>query len=118
MPLGLGMYSPAPRGQISGNTLLLYVEVSHFETRRLQDNYEVHLSTDARFFYDDGERISSKKDIGTHRFVSKTKQDVTFMVIELRTQGLPAQPYRVEITVRDHVSGKSASARVPFTVLP
>lgn len=116
-PEGLGMYRPVPGATVRGGTLLLYAEVRNFGSRATAEGEEVDLGIDAGFYYEDGEHIATTRGIGDHRFVARTHHDVTFVVVELNLQGMPAQPYLVELTLTDRVSGKQGSARTRFVVV-
>lgn len=116
IPEGLGMYRPAPGAVVPGGFLRLYGEVRNFVPRQIDGGYEVQLVTDAYFYYEDGEFIAGSQGIGEHRFSATTRHDVTFMVVELHTTGLPPQPYYVELVVTDKVSGKQARAHTRFVV--
>lgn len=115
-PTGLGMFQPAPGGRVEGGTLRLYAEVRNFGLRQAAGSFQVDLAIDAAFFYEDGERIALKQDIGRHSFTAATAHEVTFVAVELKTRGLPAQAYQVELGVRDLVSGKRGAARAPFVI--
>lgn len=116
IPEDLGRYRPLPGAAVKGETLRLYLEVRNFGVRESAGSYEIALSTDAYFYYEDGEFFAGKKNIGEHRFSATTRHDVTFMVVELQLRGLPPQPYQIELVVTDSISGKVGKVRVPFAI--
>ena len=118
-PRGQGDFLPAPDGAVQGDTLLLYARVRGFGTSQKvgdPDLKVIDIRTDASFFYEDGQLIATKKDIGVHHLEVREVPLETFMVLELKIKGLPAQPYLVELKASDLNSGKSAKARTRFVV--
>lgn len=115
-PENLGMYKPAPGSMVFGHSLLLYAEVDNHGFRKRAEGYEIDLWTDVFLLYEDGERIGGKEHFGEHRMVSRTPHRTTFLLLEVNTSQLPAQPYLIEVVVHDAVSGKTGSLKVPFRV--
>ena len=116
-PRGLGMFTASPQANVHDGKLQLYVEVRNFVSSLKNGEYKVDLSTDAAFYYADGSFIARKNNIGRHSFVSSTRHDVTFMVIDLNLRGMPAQAYQVEVIVHDNNSAKTQKLRCDFNIL-
>lgn len=115
---GLGLYTPAQRGQVRGRLLRLYVEAEHIGHRLLPsdeggERAEVELEVAGTFFVD-GQNIG-ERSLGTHRFVTRTPIALTSFGVEA-TLGdkAPAGVYEVLLRVRDVVTGQVASHRARF----
>ncbi|MFZ9888109.1 MAG: hypothetical protein ACO3JL_11455 [Myxococcota bacterium] len=112
-PTGLGVYEVLPGDVVRGREAYLYVEVEGFHRRpRADGSSEVSLTVTGDFFLDDGSPLGSRA-LGTHTYVTHTPHALTFFSPQLQlSERAPAGVYRVDVRVRDDVSGKTTSARV------
>jgi len=112
---GLGIYDPLPDARVPGRHLQLYVEVANFShAERGEGRSEVALEVNGAFFFEDGTALG-EKSLGTHRFTSRTATGVTSFGLDVRLgEKSPAGTYRIDLKVKDLLSGKEGSSTVTF----
>lgn len=115
-PRGLGIYSVPFDDVVRTEEIFLYAQVRNHALREAHGFYEVHLSTDLAIVDAEGREIGRDENLGESRFNARAPHRDTFVVIALRTKGLPKGPYTARMTLRDRIGGKSATADVVFRI--
>ena len=116
-PEGLGRYVPAPRGEVKGHQLNLYVEVANFGHKSVgPEAWNVSLKVTGYLRYADGEK-KARQDLGRHQYTTRTRSGVTYLVLSLAlSEKTPKADYVMELEVRDEIAGKTGRGSVKFVV--
>jgi hypothetical protein len=115
-PEGLGMYHPLVLGEVKGEELWLYAQVRNHGMRQVAGFWELHLVSDLVIFDGQGKEIARDVGFGESRFNARAEQRDTFVVIALRTKGLPKGDYRARLILHDRIGQKDAQADVAFHI--
>jgi hypothetical protein len=115
-PQGLGMFVPAHGGLIRGGELFLYAEVRNHVLRQTAAGFELHLVSDLVLLNRAGEEVARDPAFAASRFTATTPHRVTFVVVALRTRGLPSGHFTARLLIHDQVGNKSGTVDIPFKV--
>lgn len=117
-PIAYGEYVPrTTRVYSAGELVQLYLEPANFHLRRDGERHEIHLAVDAVLLDSRGNVVSDLPDVVVlNRLALRPLRDV-FIALPLWVHGLGTGNYVWQITVRDEVSGQSATTEAPFVIL-
>lgn len=119
---GLGVWEPVPGGVVPGRTLHLTLEVDGVTPKPERDGRFRHeLDVTARFVVvgDRGEEVLGDKPLGRHSVVSRRALPLQVVGAEMALgDKAPPGDYAADVTVVDVASGRTATRRVVFRVLP
>lgn len=112
-----GEYIPrASRVYRPGDWVHIYLEPENFHTRREAGRYEIHLTVDATLVDRSGNVVSHMPGVVVwNRITHRPVQDVALSV-PLWLGDVESGNYTWRLTVRDMVSGESATAEVPIVI--
>ena len=113
---GLGLYSPAFKGEVRGDELYLYAQVRNHGVREVHGFFELHLVSDIVILDGKGKEIARDEGFGESRFSSRVPHRDTFVMIALRVKGLSAGNYRIRLKLHDKVGKKESQRDVPFMI--
>ncbi len=115
-PQGYGMYVPAHGGVIRHGELFLYAEVQNHGNRQTAAGFELHLVSDLIVLDGAGQEIARDPAFAASRFTAATPHRDTFVVVALRTRGLPPGKYRARLQIHDRIGKKRGEVEIPFQI--
>ena len=115
-PQGLGMYTPLYKGVVRSPEILIYAQVRNHGLRSVHGFYELHLVSDLVVLDAAGKELGRDEALGESRYTARAMHRDTFVLIAVRTQGLPAGKYRIRLILHDRISKKRAQAETPFVI--
>jgi len=115
-PQGFGMYVPAHGGVIRHGELFLYAEVRNHGMRQTAAGFELHLVSDLVLLEASGKELARDEAFAASRFTASTPHRDTFVVIALKTRGLPAGKYKARVVIHDRVGGSHGQVEIPFKI--
>lgn len=116
-PQGMGRFEPAEeRGFKAGEDAYLYMEAHNCKAEKKAGPYEMYLLMDMDIYYEDGTLVYSEKDVKSFSPKSSLQFWKTYLWVMVETRYLQAGEYKVELTVHDKISEKSAFALKKFRV--
>ena len=110
-PDGLGLYSAPYGGKIGGAEVYLYAQVRNHTLRQVAGRHQLHLVSDLVVLDAQGKELARDEALGESRFAARTAHRDTFVVIALRTRGLPVGRYQLKLILHDVLGGKEASGQ-------
>ncbi|MBJ80157.1 MAG: hypothetical protein CMH60_02450 [Myxococcales bacterium] len=113
-PAGLGMYKELPGGLVKEAEIYLYAEVENHRIREKGGNYEIHLVSDLFVLDAQGNELARDEAFGESRFSAKTRHEKTFVLIALKSAGLPTGNYTMRLLVHDKIGNKSSQIDIPL----
>jgi hypothetical protein len=115
-PAGLGMYEPVPGGIVKQDELFLYAQVRNHVLRQSTRGFELHLVSDLIVIDAKGEELARDQAFAESRYTARVPHRDTFVVIALRSRGLPSGHYRMRVVVTDRIGGSSGQVDIPLQI--
>jgi hypothetical protein len=115
---GFGVYEPSASSKfVPGQTVMLYAEVENFTSSASEGGFTTSLGTSFKVL-DEGDRLVDGKQFPDVQDSCRNRRRDFHMQYEL---ALPTRiypgPYKIELTITDHHSGKIGQATLPFEIV-
>ena len=115
---GFGVYEPSAGAKFApGEKVMLYAEVENFTSNASEKGYATSLGTSFKVL-DEGDRLVDGKQFPDVQDTCRNRRRDFHMQYEL---ALPVRiypgPYKIELTITDHHSGKIGQATLPFEIV-
>ena len=115
---GFGVYQPSEGAKFTpGQKVMLYAEVENFTSNASEAGYATSLGTSFKVL-DEGDRLVDGKQFPDVQDSCRNRRRDFHMQYEL---ALPERiypgPYKIELTITDHNSGKIGQATLPFEII-
>lgn len=115
---GFGVYQPSEGAKFTpGQKVMLYAEVENFTSNASAAGYATSLGTSFKVL-DEGDRLVDGKQFPDVQDSCRNRRRDFHMQYEL---ALPERiypgPYKIELTITDHNSGKIGQATLPFEIV-
>ena len=108
-PSRMGRFKPvSEKGTKVGDDVYLYMEAQNCRSKRKGKNFSLYLIADMDIYHEDGMRIYSQKDVKSFMPESARNMSAAMLWIKIETIYLKAGEYKVELTIKDEYSEKTA----------